>query len=50
MPLPGNAILRTGGGIMPMPMWRFDVRWNGAGRERTMWMGGTFGSVFDKSP
>jgi len=35
---------------MPMPMWRFDVRSNGAGRERTMGMEGTFDSVFDKSP
>ncbi len=36
--------------LVLLPMWRFDVRSNGAGRERTMWMEGTFGSVFDKSP
>jgi len=58
-PSQAQDIVRTTLGAKPtetepelvlLPMWRFDVRSNGAGRERTMWMEGTFGSVFDKSP
>lgn len=46
----GANPLETEPELVLLPMWRFDVRANGAGRERTMWMEGTFGSVFDKSP
>src|SRR5437667_461688 len=58
-PSQAQEIVRTTLGAKPtetepelvlLPMWRFDVRSNGAGRGRTMWMEGTFGSVFDKSP
>src|SRR5881396_1228631 len=58
-PSQAQDIVRTTLGAKPtasepelvlLPMWRFDVRSNGMGRERTMWMEGTFGSVFDKSP
>ena len=58
-PSQAQDIVRTTLGAKPtetepelvlLPMWRFDVRSNGAGRGRTMWMEGTFGSVFDKSP
>src|SRR3989454_732638 len=58
-PSQAQDIVRTTLGAKPtdsepelvlLPMWRFDVRSNGAGRERTMWMEGTFGSIFDKSP
>src|SRR5881628_3197369 len=57
-PSQAQDIVRTTLGARPtetepelvlLPMWRFDVRSNGAG-QRTMWMEGTFGSVFDKSP
>ena len=58
-PSQAQEIVRTTLGAKPtgtepelvlLPTWRFDVRSTGAGRGRTMWMEGTFGSVFVKSP
>src|SRR5207247_612528 len=59
--IPNERIVRKD--FYYLPLWRVEaevpsggrtegraVRPNGAGRGRKMWMEGTFGSVFDKSP